>query len=284
MEDNGNDNNKMNVTEVPMRPLKAHRATYLARPATLLGAVTLAGDLATKGRPEEMGAAAEVAFDDMVELRAVGQAALEHQAVLGKVELAGPRNAMMGAYAGLTASLDPLTASAIEPLASEARAVSHELLGEVRPLLIALGPRELKATVERVRDKLARSPELRTRVDALVRPELTDRLLTAYAALEAAVATSVRQAADRVDAVAMTAALDDAINHLALCVLASARPRDEAAVARAEAYLRPILEHRVVNRRRKGRRAKAADPEVVEPAPIEPTLDVDGEPGGRATD
>ncbi len=266
---------KKDEKKVPLAAPKMGRAGYLGRPTSLMGAVTLSSDLLKK-KPVGMGPAVEVAFEDLKKANAVGKAGQNHQEEESKAPIAEPRNGAIGAYLTLTGGLDVLVKSGDEPLASQAREVAATVFGEKRPVVTALGPRELNTVLERVSNRLTGAGGQRKQLEALVHPGLVKLLLDRYAALDAAVEAMVLADSAQLDAKRVTAIVNDAINHYAICVLATARPGDTERSEKAEALLRPILTHRADLRRRLTRRgteeaeveAEAVDEPEPEPATV----------------
>lgn len=241
---------------VPVHATRLGRSGYLSRAASLLDAMLLSHDLLSAPRPVGLGAAVEAAFDALAEVEAVARDGRAEEETRVKVRVAGARNRMLTAYGSVVSGLDVLIASGVPALAAEAREVAIATLGARRPQRKKLSPSELEVTMKHVVDRLSDTPGLRARLEALVRPELVQLLLDRYAALTETLDNRVRSQKTKMDVRRTTAMLNDAINHYATCVLATAPPGDAEKRARAEAVLRPIVAHRARARRKPRARKK----------------------------
>ncbi len=265
-------NDKVKAPLVRLPQLEAS-AEYFSRSPTLRDAAAVADHLMAE-KPDVMSALEAKRLGELVGVREQAYEVMVRTAKVSTAVLLPTRNASLGGASRINQVLSALSGSSNPETAAEVAHVRAAVFGPVRDLT-RLKPRVLWTTTNAIVRKLESTPGLRERLEALVTAGAVTEFLAAHQNYGKALGALGEKGEELpvFDIRSLTERLNQHIDRYVASVLASVEPDDPATENRAEAALRPILEARETNARR---RAKPEDETVdapTDPDPAPPPVD-----------
>lgn len=263
-----NKENKWNLGEIAQRrhvdgALYRSRSSALSRTAALMSKLIAQQPAVKDQRLTE-------ALGLLKEAEVMARAAHHKVMAVTTIPVADARNHMLVALTGVTHVLETHARSPLAELAAQAEEVLVEAFGANRAEVYRMGVHDAWYAVDLMRERIVTTPGLRDRMEELVHPSAVALLLDAHAKLgRLAGFDGPTGKMTGVDVRGLVEHANTCIDHYVSCVLASATPGDQKAVARAEAALGALIELRdeLAARARRGRSGSEAEDEEVEDVP-----------------